>query len=147
MEGGGGEPPEVHEESKSGCGLPAGLGTSGLKKSSWGLLLPGIVGGTLVAVYAVATPFLTPALRKICLPFVPATAKQIENVVKMLHCRRGSLVDIGSGDGRVGVTLQLTRGITVGGRLLQARREWARQMSRGPGPCCPPLQRPVAFYG
>ncbi|XP_029796943.1 ATP synthase subunit C lysine N-methyltransferase isoform X3 [Suricata suricatta] len=101
MEGGGGEPPEVHEESKSGCGLPAGLGTSGLKKSSWGLLLPGIVGGTLVAVYAVATPFLTPALRKICLPFVPATAKQIENVVKMLHCRRGSLVDIGSGDGRV----------------------------------------------
>ncbi|GAB5567379.1 ATP synthase subunit C lysine N-methyltransferase isoform X1 [Prionailurus iriomotensis] len=101
MEGGGGTPPEILEESQSGCSLPTGLGANGLKKSSWGFFLTGIVGGTLVAVYAVATPFLTPALRKICLPFVPATTKQIANVVKMLHCRRGSLVDIGSGDGRV----------------------------------------------
>lgn len=54
-----------------------------------------------MAVYAVATPFVTPALRRICLPFVPATTKQIENVVKMLECRRGPLVDIGSGDGRI----------------------------------------------
>ncbi|XP_029796945.1 ATP synthase subunit C lysine N-methyltransferase isoform X5 [Suricata suricatta] len=123
MEGGGGEPPEVHEESKSGCGLPAGLGTSGLKKSSWGLLLPGIVGGTLVAVYAVATPFLTPALRKICLPFVPATAKQIENVVKMLHCRRGSLVDIGSGDGRV-VIAAAKEGFTAVGYELNPWLVW-----------------------
>ena len=72
-----------------------------LKKSSWGVLFTGIVGGTLVAVYAVATPFITPALRRICLPFVPATTKQIENVVKMLQRRRGPLVDIGSGDGRI----------------------------------------------
>ncbi|XP_044513814.1 ATP synthase subunit C lysine N-methyltransferase [Gracilinanus agilis] len=72
-----------------------------LKQRNWGLLIPGIIGGTLVAVYAVATPFLTPALRKICLPFVPATSHQIENVLKMLRCRSGTLVDIGSGDGRV----------------------------------------------
>lgn len=96
-----GTPPEILEERQSGCVLPSSLGASSLKKSSWGFLFTGIVGGTLVAVYAVATPFLTPALRKICLPFVPATTKQIENVVKMLHCRKGSLVDIGSGDGRI----------------------------------------------
>ncbi|KAF3828774.1 hypothetical protein GH733_004680 [Mirounga leonina] len=89
-------PPEILEESHSGCVLPTSLRANSLKKSSWGFLFTGIIGGTLVAVYAVATPFLTPALRKICLPFVPATTKQIENVVKMLHCRRGSLVDIGS---------------------------------------------------
>ncbi|XP_033854849.1 ATP synthase subunit C lysine N-methyltransferase-like isoform X3 [Acipenser ruthenus] len=41
------------------------------------------------------------ALRKICLPFVPATPAQIENVLKMLQSRTGSLVDIGSGDGRI----------------------------------------------
>ncbi|XP_048961756.1 ATP synthase subunit C lysine N-methyltransferase isoform X2 [Canis lupus dingo] len=101
MARGGGTSPEILEETQLGCVLPTSLGTNSLKKSSWGVLITGIVGGTLVAVYAVATPFLTPALRKICLPFVPATTKQIANVVKMLHCRRGSLVDIGSGDGRI----------------------------------------------
>ncbi|XP_059272869.1 ATP synthase subunit C lysine N-methyltransferase isoform X10 [Mustela nigripes] len=101
MEGGGGAPPAVLEENESRCVPAASRGADGSKRSSWGFLFTGIVGGTLVAVYAVATPFLTPALRKICLPFVPATTKQIENVVKMLHCRTGSLVDIGSGDGRI----------------------------------------------
>ncbi|XP_059029620.1 ATP synthase subunit C lysine N-methyltransferase isoform X3 [Mustela lutreola] len=101
MEGGGGAPPAVLEENESRCVPAASCGADGSKRSSWGFLFTGIVGGTLVAVYAVATPFLTPALRKICLPFVPATTKQIENVVKMLHCRTGSLVDIGSGDGRI----------------------------------------------
>ncbi|XP_039380032.1 ATP synthase subunit C lysine N-methyltransferase isoform X3 [Mauremys reevesii] len=71
------------------------------RKRNWGLLVTGIVGGTLVVLYAVATPFLTPALRKICLPFVPATSAQIENVLKTLKYRSGSLVDIGSGDGRI----------------------------------------------
>ncbi|XP_029421509.1 ATP synthase subunit C lysine N-methyltransferase isoform X2 [Nannospalax galili] len=89
------------EERQVGPVPPASLAADGLRKSSWGLLLTGIVGGALVAVYAVATPFVTPALRRICLPFVPATPKQIENVVKMLHRRRGPLVDIGSGDGRI----------------------------------------------
>ncbi|XP_036608517.1 ATP synthase subunit C lysine N-methyltransferase [Trichosurus vulpecula] len=102
--GGGGIPiiSEVpQEERRTEHDLPTNVAASNLKKRSWGLLVPGIVGGTLVAVYAVATPFLTPALRKICLPFVPATSNQIENVLKMLRCRSGSLVDIGSGDGRI----------------------------------------------
>ncbi|XP_006876960.1 PREDICTED: protein FAM173B [Chrysochloris asiatica] len=71
------------------------------KESRWGLLLTGAVGGVLVAVYAVATPFVMPALRRVCLPFVPATPRQLDNVVRMLRSRSGPLVDIGSGDGRV----------------------------------------------
>lgn len=94
------ETPE--EERQSGHHvLPTSLESDSLKKSNWGFLFTGIIGGALVTVYAVATPFITPALRKVCLPFVPATSKQIENVVKMLQHRRGSLVDIGSGDGRI----------------------------------------------
>ncbi|KAM6350346.1 ATP synthase subunit C lysine N-methyltransferase isoform 2-T4 [Podargus strigoides] len=73
----------------------------GSRRRSWGLLVTTGVGGTLVALYAVVTPFVIPALRKVCLPFVPATAAQIQNVLKMLENRGGSLVDIGSGDGRV----------------------------------------------
>ncbi|XP_063156261.1 ATP synthase subunit C lysine N-methyltransferase isoform X2 [Candoia aspera] len=70
-------------------------------KRNWGVLLPSIVGGTLVALYSVAIPFIAPALRKHCLPFVPATSKQVENVLIMLKGRNGTLVDIGSGDGRI----------------------------------------------
>ncbi|XP_057284796.1 ATP synthase subunit C lysine N-methyltransferase isoform X1 [Pezoporus wallicus] len=68
---------------------------------SRGLLVTAGVGGTLVALYAVVIPFVTPAVRKVCLPFVPATSTQIQNVLRMLESRSGSLVDIGSGDGRI----------------------------------------------
>lgn len=81
--------------------IPQEEGAGGSRRSGWGLLVTAGVGGTLVALYAVATPFVTPALRKVCLPFVPATAAQIQNVLKMLENRSGSLVDIGSGDGRI----------------------------------------------
>ncbi|XP_006900227.1 PREDICTED: protein FAM173B [Elephantulus edwardii] len=67
----------------------------------WGLLLTGVVGGTLVAVYAVATPFVAPAFRRICLPFVPATPQQVDNVLRTLRGRCGPLADVGSGDGRI----------------------------------------------
>lgn len=70
-------------------------------RSRLGLLVTGVVGGSLVALYAVAVPFVAPALRKICLPFVPATTAQVENVLKVLRARSGKLVDIGSGDGRI----------------------------------------------
>ena len=70
-------------------------------KKRIGLIVTGILGGSLVALYAVTAPFVTPALRKICLPFVPATTTQVENVLKVLRTRSGTLVDIGSGDGRI----------------------------------------------
>ncbi|XP_072268107.1 ATP synthase subunit C lysine N-methyltransferase isoform X2 [Pyxicephalus adspersus] len=71
------------------------------RAKKWGLFATGVVGGTLLALYAVTTPFVAPAFRKICLPYVPATSKQMRNVLKMLHLRSGHLVDIGSGDGRI----------------------------------------------
>ncbi|XP_056376703.1 ATP synthase subunit C lysine N-methyltransferase isoform X2 [Hyla sarda] len=71
------------------------------KTKRWGLVATGVVGGTLLALYAVATPFVVPALRKICLPYVPASNIQVKNVLKMLHLRCGTVVDIGSGDGRI----------------------------------------------
>ncbi|XP_047444910.1 ATP synthase subunit C lysine N-methyltransferase [Mugil cephalus] len=70
-------------------------------RSRLGLVVTGVVGGSLVALYAVAAPFVAPALRRVCLPFVPATTAQVENVLKALQARSGTLVDIGSGDGRI----------------------------------------------
>ncbi|KAM3604939.1 uncharacterized protein V6R79_018374 [Siganus canaliculatus] len=66
-----------------------------------GVIVTGVLGGSLLALYAVAAPFVTPALRKVCLPFVPATSAQVENVLRVLRARSGNLVDIGSGDGRI----------------------------------------------
>uniref|UniRef100_A0A287AU95 ATP synthase subunit C lysine N-methyltransferase n=1 Tax=Sus scrofa TaxID=9823 RepID=A0A287AU95_PIG len=116
-------PETLEEERQPGDSHPAGPEASRLKKSNWGFLLTGAVGGTLVALYAVATPFITPALRKTCLPFVPATTKQVENVVKMLRCRRGPLVDIGSGDGRI-VIAAAKEGFTAVGYELNPWLVW-----------------------
>lgn len=84
---------------------PAGQFNSDVKetksRSRLGVIVTGVLGGSLVALYAVAAPFVTPALRKICLPFVPATTAQVENVLGALRARSGTLVDIGSGDGRI----------------------------------------------
>ncbi|KAK6182113.1 hypothetical protein SNE40_009871 [Patella caerulea] len=66
-----------------------------------GLILLGTFGGLFAGIYAVATPFVSPALRRICLPFVPATPLQIQNVFTALTKQTGSLIDIGSGDGRI----------------------------------------------
>uniref|UniRef100_UPI0037E8D9A1 ATP synthase subunit C lysine N-methyltransferase n=1 Tax=Semicossyphus pulcher TaxID=241346 RepID=UPI0037E8D9A1 len=73
----------------------------GKSRSRLGVVVTGVLGGSLVALYAVAAPFVTPALRKVCLPFVPATTAQVENVLNVLRARSGTLVDIGSGDGRI----------------------------------------------
>lgn len=70
-------------------------------KSRLGLIVTGVVGSSLVALYAVTAPFVAPALRKVCLPFVPATTAQVSNVLIALRARSGRLVDIGSGDGRI----------------------------------------------
>lgn len=60
-----------------------------------------VAGGSAVALMAVCAPFVSPALRRICLPYVPATPTQIENVLTALKGRRGDLIDLGSGDGRI----------------------------------------------
>ncbi|XP_043287456.1 ATP synthase subunit C lysine N-methyltransferase isoform X2 [Venturia canescens] len=69
--------------------------------SKFGLFLIGVTGGVGAALSIVCIPFVSPALRRICLPYVPATTQQIENVLVALQGRTGSLVDLGSGDGRL----------------------------------------------
>lgn len=85
-----------------------GSAGDGAFKKRLGIIATCVVGGSLVALYAVTGPFVAPALRKVCLPFVPATRTQIKNVLTVLKTRSGSLVDIGSGDGRIVSFLILT---------------------------------------
>ena len=66
-----------------------------------GLLVVWLLGGTCIGLMAVCIPFTLPALRRHCLPYVPATAIQIEKVMLHVKGRRGKVVDLGSGDGRV----------------------------------------------
>lgn len=77
-----------------------------------GKVLLAVTGTLTVGSVALAIPFITPALRKICLPYVPATEKQIANVMKMCQARMKTgtssrLADLGSGDGRVVSTVSL----------------------------------------
>lgn len=69
--------------------------------SKLGLCIAGVTGGLAVAISAICLPFVSPAFRKICLPYVPATSQQIQNVLQALKGRSGSLIDLGSGDGRI----------------------------------------------
>ncbi|KAI7809436.1 ATP synthase subunit C lysine N-methyltransferase [Triplophysa rosa] len=100
-----------------------GSGSDTSLKKRLGVIATCVVGGSLVALYAVAGPFVAPALRKVCLPFVPATSTQIENVLKVLLTRSGSLVDIGSGDGRI-VIAAAKRGFKAVGFELNPWLVW-----------------------
>lgn len=74
------------------------------KSSKLGKVILGVTGATAIGLVLVTTPFVTPALRKICLPYVPATERQIANIMHMAQAFKGQgskLVDLGSGDGRV----------------------------------------------
>ncbi|KAI0233491.1 ATP synthase subunit C lysine N-methyltransferase [Lamellibrachia satsuma] len=71
------------------------------KLTRTGKVLLGVSAASFVTVFAVTTPFILPALRKFCLPYVPATTQQVDNVVRMLRASSGRLIDLGSGDGRI----------------------------------------------
>ncbi|KAL1117035.1 hypothetical protein AAG570_004363, partial [Ranatra chinensis] len=61
-------------------------------------------GGAAIALSVVCYPFVSPALRRICLPYVPATRQQVANVLAALRDspnRGANLLDVGSGDGRI----------------------------------------------
>ncbi|ROT82441.1 hypothetical protein C7M84_024400 [Penaeus vannamei] len=70
-------------------------------KRNVGLVLVGLTGGAAIGLSIIAAPFVAPALRKVCLPYVPATTQQVNNVLRALKGRTGTLVDLGSGDGRI----------------------------------------------
>lgn len=74
--------------------------------SSLGTWIAGGIGLIGVGIISIAIPFLRPGLRKICLPYLPATDTQVENVLTVLKPFKGSpsrrkLIDLGSGDGRI----------------------------------------------
>ena len=66
-----------------------------------GKILLTISGTAFGLVFAVTTPFILPALRKYCLPYVPATTEQVKNILCLLRGKQGRLIDLGSGDGRL----------------------------------------------
>jgi SAM-dependent methyltransferase len=77
-------------------------------------------GAALLALVAIPAPFLLPALRKHCLPYVAANAQQLELLEKA--CRRRGvegaakrIVDLGSGDGVVCVELAKRLGVKARG--------------------------------
>jgi hypothetical protein len=72
--------------------------------SRLGLLVGGAFGAVALGLVALSTPFLLPALRKHCLPYVPATSEQLSNLSRAFrkHSARGdTFIDVGSGDGRI----------------------------------------------
>ncbi|KAM9304999.1 adenine nucleotide translocase lysine N-methyltransferase [Gastrophryne carolinensis] len=79
----------------------AGLG--GKRIGGWGLLQ--IAGCTGLAAYSVWALVLMPGFRRVPLklqvPYMPASAKQVDNVMTLLQGRSGKMVDLGSGDGRI----------------------------------------------
>lgn len=59
-------------------------------------------GGVGVGLSVICYSFVAPAFRRICLPYVPATTEQVDNVLKFLPRNSTKrLIDIGSGDGRI----------------------------------------------
>ena len=78
--------------------------TKRLKNLGW------IIGGASVGLIIGAVPFISPALRKYCLPYVPATPTQISRILTVLSETNSPkcIVDLGSGDGRVVSILHYT---------------------------------------
>lgn len=93
-----------------------------------GKILIGLTGGVAVAATIVCYPFVAPAFRQYCLPYVPATTTQVDNILTALRSRTtaGRLLDIGSGDGRI-VVAAARRGFRADGVELNP---WLVQYSR-----------------
>jgi len=88
------------------------------KLTKTGKILLGIAGTSFIGMCAVTVPFILPAARRVCLPYVPATDTQVHNVMSLLKaCKTGRLVDLGSGDGRI-VIEAAKRGFQVIKQLL-----------------------------
>ncbi|CAK6963241.1 adenine nucleotide translocase lysine N-methyltransferase [Scomber scombrus] len=70
---------------------------------AWGVAQ--IAASTGLAVYAMWVGILQPGFRKVPLrlqvPYIPASKAQVQNVMTLLRGRKGGLVDLGSGDGRI----------------------------------------------
>ncbi|KAI4881307.1 hypothetical protein NFI96_029924 [Prochilodus magdalenae] len=69
----------------------------------WGILQ--LTAGTGLAVYAMWAGVLMPGFRRVPLklqvPYMPASKRQVGNVMSLLKGRAGGFADLGSGDGRL----------------------------------------------
>jgi len=104
------------------------------KLTKTGKILLAVTGASFVGVFAATLPFVLPAARRICLPYVPATTAQVDNVMLLLSRRKpGRLIDLGSGDGRI-VIEAARRGFQVGCvNLLVAAYGVQRHYMQRPG--------------
>lgn len=93
------------------------------KLTKAGKVILGITGATFGAMVAIATPFALPAVRRFCLPYVPATDLQVDHVLRALVGRKGTLLDLGSGDGRI-VMATARNGFTSAGVELNPWLVW-----------------------
>lgn len=68
-----------------------------------GKILIGSSAAVAVGISIICFPFVSPALRKFTLPFIPATDNQLKNIMKVLPKipNGAKVLDIGSGDGRI----------------------------------------------
>ena len=71
------------------------------RRRKFGIGVACALGGVGLGLTLVAVPFVLPALRRYCLPYVPATPEHIQYVLLQLKGRTGRVVDLGSGDGRL----------------------------------------------
>merc|ERR1719376_525316 len=62
----------------------------GVPPKNAGLILAGLIGGAGIAIPTICVPFVVPALRAVCLPFVPATTTQLANISKALGVVRSA---------------------------------------------------------
>uniref|UniRef100_A0A1I8AV11 Xenotropic and polytropic retrovirus receptor 1 n=1 Tax=Steinernema glaseri TaxID=37863 RepID=A0A1I8AV11_9BILA len=96
------------------------------------MVVAGSLAATAVGITALTVPFVTPALRRVCIPYVPATPRQIDHVLRVIkRCETpGPLVDLGSGDGRV--KTWRTRSTMKFGEQLASHLtpEWRKQYIR-----------------
>uniref|UniRef100_A0A8C4MKJ1 Adenine nucleotide translocase lysine methyltransferase n=1 Tax=Equus asinus TaxID=9793 RepID=A0A8C4MKJ1_EQUAS len=73
------------------------------RPGAWELLQ--VAAGSGLAAYAVWALLLQPGFRRVPLrlqvPYVGASARQVEHVLSLLRGRPGKMVDLGSGDGRI----------------------------------------------
>eukprot|EP00088_Acartia_fossae_P060320 TRINITY_DN7220_c0_g1_i10.p1 TRINITY_DN7220_c0_g1~~TRINITY_DN7220_c0_g1_i10.p1 ORF type:complete len:246 (+),score=44.12 TRINITY_DN7220_c0_g1_i10:44-781(+) len=106
-----------------------------------GLIVAAGVGTVAVAISAVCIPFVAPALRRYCLPYVPATDTQVSNVLKALSNRSGTVLDIGSGDGRIVMAVAKQGFSATGVELNRWLVYYSRYKARMAG-----LSRMTGFY-
>ena len=109
------------------------------KANKLGLAMFATVAAATAALVVGTAPFVVPAFRRVCLPYVPATPAQIKNILAGLPNSSSSskrfntaasfstslrVAEVGSGDGRVAVEIAKRGGFKVVGLELNTWLVW-----------------------